>query len=178
MFTKLLPIAVLLFGAALASGQTVPSPDVPDQIKAPANEQVVLMAHATGAQIYVCKAGADGKPAWALKAPEAELHDSQGAVIGHHSAGPTWKYKDGSEIAGKATARVNAPDSASIQWLLVAVTDHSGKKGVFSHVTSVQRINTQGGMPPPDADCNPSKVNSEVKSPYSADYYFYGPARD
>lgn len=178
MFTKLLPIAILLGAAALASGQAVPTPDVPDKIKAPANEQVVLMAHGVGAQIYVCHAGADGKPAWSLKAPEAELRDSQGAVIGHHSAGPTWKYKDGSEITGKATERVNAPESASIQWLLVAVTDHSGKKkGILSHVTSVQRINTQGGMPPADADCNTSKLNTEVKSPYSADYYFYAPAK-
>lgn len=177
MLTKLLPIAILLTTAAHASGQALPSPDVPDKIKAPANEAVVLMAHGSGAQIYVCQAGADGKPAWSLKAPEAELRDSQGGVIGHHSAGPTWKDKDGSEITGKATARVNAPESASIQWLLVTITEHSGKKGILSHVTSVQRINTQGGMPPADADCNTPKLNSEVKSPYSADYYFYAPAK-
>src|SRR5690349_20576092 len=126
MFAKLLPIAILLGGAALASGQTLPSPDVPDKIKVPAGEEVVLMAHASGAQIYVCQAGADGKPAWSLKAPEAELRDSQGAVIGRHSAGPTWKDKDGSEITGKATARVNAPEPGSIQWLLVSVINHSG----------------------------------------------------
>ena len=177
MITKLLPIAILLGVAAQAGGQALPRPDVPDKIKAPANEQVVLMAHGSGAQIYVCHAGADGKPAWSLKAPEAELRDSQGAVIGRHSAGPTWKDKDGSEITGKAAARVNAPESASIQWLLLAVTEHSGKKGVLSHVTSVQRINTQGGLPPADADCNTSKLNSEVKSPYTADYYFYAPAK-
>ncbi len=178
MLPKLLPIAILLAVAAQASGQALPRPDVPDKIAAPANEQVVLMAHGSGAQIYVCHAGADGKPAWSLKAPEAELHDSQGAVIGRHSAGPTWKYKDGSEISGKAVERVNAPESASIQWLLVAVTDHSGKKkGVFTHVNSVQRINTQGGLPPADADCNTSKLNTEVKIPYSADYYFYAPAK-
>jgi len=174
---KLSSIALLLGVAALASGQTISPPDVPEKIKAPAGEQVVLSAHASGSQIYVCQAAADGKAAWSLKAPDAELQDSQGAVIGHHSAGPSWKYKDGSEITGKATARVNAPDSASIQWLLVNVIQHSGKKGLFSHVTSVQRINTKGGMPPPDADCNTAKVSTEVKSPYSADYYFYAPAK-
>ena len=99
-------------------------------------------------------------------------------MIGHHSAGPTWKYKDGSEIVGKVTERMNAPESASIQWLLLTVIDHSGKKkGFFSHVTSVQRINTQGGLPPPDADCNTSTLKTEFKSPYSADYYFYSPAK-
>ena len=177
MIAKLVPIAMLLAVVAQASGQSLQRPEVPDKIKAPANEEVVLMAHGSGAQIYVCKAGPDGKPAWALKAPEAELRDSQGAVIGTHSAGPTWKDADGSEITGKAVERVNAPDSASIQWLLLTVIDHSGKKGVFSHVNSVQRINTQGGMPPPDSDCSSSKLKAEVKSPYSADYYFYAPAK-
>jgi len=178
MMTKLLPIAILLGIAAHAGAQGLPRPEVPDRIKAPANEELVLMAHGSGAQIYVCKAGPDGKAAWALKGPEAELRDSQGAIIGTHSAGPTWKDKDGSEITGKAVERVNAPDSASIQWLLLTVIDHSGKKkGVLSHVNSVQRINTQGGMPPPDSDCSASKLSTEVKSPYSADYYFYAPAR-
>jgi hypothetical protein len=178
MAAKLFSIAILFGVAVLASGQAPASPDVPDKIKAPAGEQVVMSAHASGSQIYVCKAGADGKAAWALKGPDAELRDPQGAVIGHHSAGPTWKANDGSAITGKAIGHVNAPDSTSIQWLLLSVIDHSGKKkGVFSHVTSVQRINTQGGMPPPDADCNASKVNAEVKSPYTADYFFYAPAK-
>jgi hypothetical protein len=177
MPAKLLSIAILLGVAALASGQALPRPDVPDKIQAPAGEEVILRAHASGSQIYVCQAGAEGKAAWALKAPEAELRDSQGAVIGQHYAGPKWKYKDGGEITGKAIARVNAPDSGAIQWLLLNVTEHSGKKGAFSRVDSVQRINTQGGMPPPDADCNTSKLNAEVKSPYSADYCFYAPAK-
>lgn len=168
---------ILLGGAILAGAQGVPRPEVPEKIQAPANEQVVLSAHATGSQIYVCKAEADGKAAWALKAPDAELHDAQGAVIGHHSAGPTWKYKDGSEITGKAIGRANAPDSASVQWLLLSVVDHSGKKGVLTHVNSVQRINTQGGMPPADSECTAAKANTEAKSPYSADYYFYAPAK-
>src|SRR6185312_7662039 len=148
MRRKRLSVAILFAFATLASGQALPRPDVPEKLAAPPNEQVVLSAHATGSQIYVCKAGSDGKPSWSLKAPEAELRDSQGAVIGRHSAGPAWKYKDGSEITAKSVERLNAPESASIQWLLLTVIDHSGKKGVFTHVTSVQRINTQGGLPP------------------------------
>lgn len=38
------------------------------------------MARATGFQIYVCRSDADGKPAWTLKAPDAELFDEQGQV--------------------------------------------------------------------------------------------------
>ncbi len=172
--TKLLPIAVLIGIAAQASGQGVSRPDVPETIEVPAGDRVVLQAHASGSQIYVCQLGNEGKLAWALKAPEAELHDQQGAVIGRHFAGPTWKDNDGSEVTGKAVARADSPDS--IPWLLVTVTGHSGE-GVLSHVTTIQRIRTKGGLPPPASDCNASKQNLEVKSSYTADYYFYAPAQ-
>ena len=111
VITRLLPIAVLIGIAAQGSGQGVSRPDVPDKIKAPAGEEVVLQVHASGSQIYVCQPGTEGKLAWSLKAPEAELQDQQGAVIGRHYAGPTWKDNDGSEVTGKAVARVDSPDS-------------------------------------------------------------------
>jgi Protein of unknown function (DUF3455) len=91
---------------------------VPEKIKAPVGEEVVLQVHASGSQIYVSQAGTDGKFAWTLKAPEAELRDKQGATVGWHYAGPTWKLNDGSEVTGKAVARVDWPDSQSIPWLL------------------------------------------------------------
>ena len=172
----LLLITTLIAIATHACGQGLSRPDVPDKISAPSGEQVVLQAHATGSQIYVCQPGSDGKYAWALKAPEAELRDEQGAAIGRHYAGPTWKDNDGSEVVGKALARVDSPDSDSIPWLLVTATGHSGE-GVLSHVTTIQRIHTKGGLPPAPADCNASKPNLEVKSSYSADYYFYAPAK-
>jgi len=167
----------LLLGLALqASGQVIPRPDVAEKIKAPAGEVVVVAAHASGSQIYVCQAGADGKSAWTLKAPEAELRDDQGAVIGSHYAGPTWKYKDGSTVTGKAAARVDSPDGNSIPWLLVTATGHSGD-GVFSRVTSIQRVNTKGGTAPTADSCSGEKKGAESKSNYTADYYFYAPAK-
>jgi len=162
-----------LLGLALqASGQVIPLPDVPEKIKAPAGEGVVLVAHASGSQIYVCQAGADGKLAWTLKAPEAELHNDQGAVIGRHFAGPTWRLNDGSEVTGKAAARVDSPDAGSIPWLLLTVTGHSGE-GALSRVTDIQRIHTKGGVAPTGA-CT---QGAETKSSYTADYYFYAPPR-
>jgi len=166
----------MLAFATQASGQGVSRPDVPDKIKASAGEEIVLQAHATGSQIYVCQQGTDGKLLWALKAPEAELHDQQGAIIGSHFAGPTWKDNDGSEVTGKAIAKVDSPDSDSIPWLLVSATGHSGE-GVLGHVSSIQRIHTKGGLPPPAADCNAAKQGVEAKSSYTADYYFYAPAK-
>src|SRR5271167_356463 len=176
MITKLLQIAALIGVVTPASGQGIARPDVPDKIKAPAGEEVVLQVRATGSQIYVCQPGTDGKLAWTLKAPEAELHDQQGKIVGRHYAGPAWKANDGSEVTGKAAARVESPDPDSIPWLLVSVTGHSGE-GVLSRVTSIQRVHTKSGLPPPAAECNPAKQNVEVKSAYTADYYFYAPPK-
>jgi len=152
------------------------APDVPEQIKAPAGERLVFQAHASGGQIYVCQQAADGKSQWTLKAPEAQLHDGKGAVVGHHYAGPTWKHNDGSEVTGKASAKVDSPDSDSIPWLLLTATGHSGA-GVFAQVTSIQRIHTKGGHAPAVASCDSSKLGTEATIPYTADYYFYGPAK-
>ncbi len=147
-------------------------PKVPDLIKAPAGEQLLFIAHAKGFQIYVCGADAAGQPAWTLKAPEALLYDEQGNVMGKHFGGPTWKHNDGSEICGKVAAKIDAPDAGAIPWLLLTVTDHSGN-GVFSRVTTIQRIHTAGGLAP-SSGCSAANPEKEWKSSYSADYYFYG----
>lgn len=176
MTTRILPIVLLIGAAIQANGQGIPRPDVPEKIKAPAGEEVVLQAQGSGAQIYTCQPGADGKYGWTLKAPDAELRDQKGAVVGKHYAGPTWKHNDGSEVTGKAAARVDSPDAGSIPWLLLNATGHSGE-GVFSHVTSIQRLHTHGGQPPAAADCDASKQNTEAKISYTADYYFFAPAK-
>jgi hypothetical protein len=92
----------------------VQKPTVPDSIQAPAGEELVLMARATGFQIYVCRPDADGKPEWTLKAPEAELFDEQGKSIGKHFGGPTWQLNDGSQITCKLAAKADAPDPKTI----------------------------------------------------------------
>jgi hypothetical protein len=160
---------------ACSAAAMAATPQIPDAIKAPAGEKLVLKVHATGFQIYTCNTGADGIQQWTLKAPDADLHDKKGAVIGHHFAGPTWKHKDGSEVKGKASAHVESPDADSIAWLLVSATGHTGD-GVFAKVSSIQRVNTKGGNPPAASECDASKSGTESKSKYSADYYFYAPA--
>jgi hypothetical protein len=150
----------------------VQSPSVPDAIQPPAGEELVLIARATGFQVYVCRPDPEGKSAWTLKAPEAELFDEQGNVIGGHFGGPAWQLNDGSQLTGKMAAKVDAPDAKAIPWLLLTVAGNSGK-GALSQVTSIQRVNTVSGLPPAAAECDPSTAEVEFKSSYSADYYFY-----
>jgi hypothetical protein len=165
---------VVILGVLLpraANAQKESRPDVPAAIQAPASEKVVLLAHASGSQIYTCQAVADGKFVWTLKAPDAELKDEKGKAIGSHFAGPTWKLNDGSEVTGKAAAHVDSPDAGSIPWLLVTAVGHSGQ-GVLTNVTTIQRVHTHGGKPPAEG-CDVSHSNAETKSSYTADYYFY-----
>jgi hypothetical protein len=164
-----------LLGLPLANAQKESPPEVPPSVQARPGEEVVLLAHASGSQIYACLAGADGKFTWTLKAPDAELKNGNGKVIGSHSAGPTWKLKDGSEVSGKALAHVDSPDPGSIPWLLVNVVSHSGN-GVLANVTTIQRVHTHGGTPPVEG-CDASHHDVETKSSYTADYYFYVPTK-
>ena len=147
--------------------------DVPQAIAVPAGLELTLSAHASGSQIYTCKAGQDGKFAWTLKAPDAELRDGNNKVIGQHFVGPAWKLNDGSEVTGKAAGKVDSPDAGSIPWLLVNVVSHAGT-GVLTKVTTIQRLHTHGGKPPA-AGCDAAHKDAETKSSYTADYYFYAP---
>jgi hypothetical protein len=81
----------LLLGLAATIGMqagayAATAPDVPDQVKVPADERLVFRAHASGAQIYLCQQGTDGKSQWTLKAPKAQLHDRKGAVVAEGEA--------------------------------------------------------------------------------------------
>ncbi len=120
------------------------APDAPDGLQVPKGEKMVLFVRGVGSQIYACRAGTDGKFTWTFKAPDAELHDRNDKIIGQHFAGPTWKLKDGSEVTGKAAAKVDSLDPDAIPWLLLKVVSHSGN-GLLSNVADIQRLYTHGG---------------------------------
>lgn len=174
-----LTVAILFLAAAASAQKDAPAkesaPDVPDAIAVPAGLEPVLFARGSGSATYTCQAGPDGKFLWTPKAPEADLKDRKDKVIGQHSAGPTWTLKDGSQVTGKPLAHVDSLDSESVPWLLVDVTSNSGK-GVLANVTKIQRVHTVGGMPP-DYGCDASHKGDETKSKYTADYYFFAPAK-
>jgi hypothetical protein len=160
----------------IAAAQNIAAPEVPENLKVPVGENAILRAHAEGVQIYSCAAGTDGKYAWTLKAPKAQLFDEKGKAIGEHFAGPTWKLKDGSEVTGKAAAKHDAPQSNAIPWLLITVTGHKGT-GLLESITTIQRVHTEGGVADTSAPCDVSKNGAESERPYSADYYFYAPKK-
>jgi hypothetical protein len=154
--------AILLSGLSVSAEAQTPLPDA----IAAAGETAVLTVHAEGAQVYECKAGADGKLAWAFREPIATLF-ADGKTIGRHYAGPNWEHIDGSAVVGKVSG--NAPGAAAddIAWLKLQVVSSRGS-GVLTGVTTVQRINTKGGKL--DGACD--KAGSFKSAPYSAEYVF------
>jgi hypothetical protein len=153
----------LLLGAPMSAlGAETP---LPDAIAAP-GATVVLSVHAEGAQIYECKQGSDGKPAWAFREPIATLL-VDGKTVGRHYAGPNWEHSDGSAVVGKAVGNAPGATPADIPWLKLEVASARGS-GVLTGVTTVQRINTAGGKL--EGSCD--KAGTFKSAPYSADYVF------
>ena len=162
MFERVALATLLLLGLAVSAKAQTP---LPDTIAAP-GETVVLTVHAEGAQVYECKAGADGKFTWAFREPIATLL-VDGKTIGRHYAGPNWEHIDGSAVVGKVTGNAPGATSDDIPWLKLQVVSSRGS-GVLSGVTTVQRINTKGGKF--EGACD--KAGSFKSAPYSAEYVF------
>src|SRR5271163_4094076 len=115
-------LALLLLSGSLA-GARAETP-LPDAIVAP-GETVVLSVHAEGAQIYQCKAGADGKLAFAFREPIATLL-VDGKTVGRHYAGPNWEASDGSAVVGKVTGNAPGTTANDIPWLKLNVISQRG----------------------------------------------------
>jgi hypothetical protein len=165
-----------------------PPGSLPTAIAVPTGAAFKIHDHAIGVQVYTCTAsaaagagggggagGAGGSGAttysWVLKQPDAVLYDSSFAQVGTHGLGPNWTSTDGSVVNG---ARVNGANSTmvgAIQWLLLSASSHTGT-GVFTDITYVQRLNTAGG-PAPATGCDATSAATDIRIPYSADYYFF-----
>jgi hypothetical protein len=165
---------LMILVAGCASPQsTTPVAKVPDKLQPGSNESLAMIVPAKGVQIYECRARKDqaGGYEWAFVAPEADLFDPRGNRIGRHYAGPHWEATDGSKILGTLKERVDAPAADAIPWLLLE-TKSVGPAGSFSKVTSIQRVNTVGGIAP-KTDCSQATVGTPARINYTADYYFF-----
>lgn len=165
MAVRRFPVMLGVASGLLSGGFAHADVTVPAALAAGPEMQLVLSTHAEGAQVYAC---APDKNEWALKGPDAKLFDEKGAQIGKHYAGPSWELEDGSLLTGELAAKDPGPDANAIAWLLLKVKTNSGK-GLLAKVTSIQRIETVGGLAPKGA-CKPG---DEVRAPYTATYRFF-----
>jgi len=168
---SVLRLSLVLLVACASTPPAQPA-SLPENLRVPESQPLLLRAAARGAQIYTCKAKA-AEPAgfeWVLKAPEAELFDGRGAKIGRHYAGPTWESVDGSRVVGEVVQR--SPAQGAIPWLLLRAKSNEGA-GALAGVKYIQRVDTVGGVAP-SAGCDAAHAGAEARVDYSANYDFYG----
>jgi hypothetical protein len=162
---------LLLTAAALtvadpqrAAAQTAP-------VNAPAafdvaDRAAILVVHATGAQIYECKADTSGATNWVFREPVATLI-RDGGTIGHHYVGPTWELADGEVVRGKQLAAAPGATPSDVALLKLGIAEHRGN-GALKDAKLVLRLNTRGGVL--KGEC--LKAGELRAEPYSADYAF------
>ena len=148
---------VCLFVAAVAASPASPA------IAAPAFDLT-----GKGVQIYTCAKASTGFT-WMLKAPDAILIDSNGTIVGHHFAGPTWQGKDGSLVTGEIEYAA-AGVSGAVKWLVLRAKTQGGT-GLFSNVQAILRTDTAGGAAPASG-CDAGHAGAETRVGYTARYSF------
>src|SRR5256885_13322736 len=126
-------MSLLRLAGAFMLAACAPSPRpqpaaVPESLRVPDGQTLLLRAAARGAQIYTCKVNTAEPPAfeWVLKAPDAELLDQSGARIGRHYAGPTWESADGSRVVGEVMQRSAVQGAIPVLLLRAESNDCAG----------------------------------------------------
>ena len=171
MSIRLLPYPFFAaVGCALAA--VAPPAGITSAITAPADEEAAFVLHGEGTHSFECRplASDPNRFAWAFAKPDITLYDA-GRAVARHASENTWEATgDRSSVSGAPRARQEG-GSSSLPWLLFR-TQSTPDAGLFAGVTSVQRVNTAGGVAP-DAGCDASNVGKEARVTVAADYYFY-----
>lgn len=171
MPTRLLSLATLL-AAGAAAAAVAPPAGLTSAITASADEEPAFMLRGEGAHLFECKALASdpSRFAWAFTAPDVTLYDG-GRAVARHASENTWESTgDRSSVGGTIRARQDG-GGTNLPWLLLRAQPTSDS-GLFAGVTSVQRVNTSGGVSP-DTGCDASNAGKEARVAFTADYYFY-----
>ena len=165
-------VCTALLGAC-ASPVPTAVPNAPAALKPLDSERVAFVWQAIGSQIYECRNEA-GKMAWVFIAPEAELTNDKGDKVGTHGAGPSWTALDGSKTVGTVKARANGAQAVDIPLLLLSAKPVAGSPaGKMSGITSVQRLNTEGGNPQAKGCDTAQDAGKRSKEGYTSDYVFF-----
>jgi hypothetical protein len=157
---------------AASTERILPANDtLPASLRATPQEQLQDALHAVGETTYECRN--DGKQlSWTMTGTEATLVDPARRSVGTVAPGPDFIAYDGSQFAGSvAGEEIVTAGALTWQRLVVRVAaDATRDRGRFANVTSVQRVQTSGGLPPVTA-C--FQAGQSLLVPYTATYLFY-----
>lgn len=146
---------------------------LPEAVRVPAGNRVVLETVGVGEITYECRAKANAADAfeWAFVGPKADLNSRSGTKLGSYFGPPaTWASTDGSQVTGMQLAVAPSGDG-NIPSQLVKANPATGP-GAMMGVTYIQRVATRGGVAP-SAACDGSGVGRKEIVKYQADYIFW-----
>ena len=166
-------VAALSACAAAPMMMKVDNAALPEAVRAPAGQKMMMAATGVGELTYECreKKDAAGQHEWAFVGPVATLYSADKKPVGKYYAGPTWESADGSKVTGKQVA-VSASSPGNIPMQLVKAEPATGS-GAMQGVSYIQRLNTKGGVAPATA-CDATSKGKRQQVAYEADYVFYG----
>ncbi len=157
----LLTLGASLFATvAIAQNPTEPPP----------SQHPILTVTGKGVQIYTCQQTTTG-PQWVFQAPEANLTDASGNLVGTHGAGPIWRSRDGSTVKGDVLQKSASPEAGAIPWLLLKAVNPTGP-GIMARVEFIRRSDTHGGTAAANG-CDVQHLATSARIPYTATYTFY-----
>jgi len=168
---KRFALASLAVALATPAFAVMEPPGLPARLHAPDNEVPAFMLSGNGVMIYQCQASFTNPNAyaWSLVAPDATLYDGGHEVARTTSPNLIEALSDGSSVSGVVRGAQAA--SGALPWTM-AQAQPVGETGIFAGVSSMQRVNTRGGVPPASG-CNADNTGAEARVAFSADYYFY-----
>ena len=140
--------SLLLAAALLVS---LPAAAIPEPaglalgLRAPANEAPAFVLAGNGVYIYQCRQSALDPN---LYESMSDRSSTSGVVRGSQAAG-----------------------TANLPWVSMRAQPLS-ESGMFAGVTTIQRVNTNGGAAP-GGGCGPDNIGAEARVAFRADYYFY-----
>ena len=164
-----LTTAFILLAALPAAALSPPS--VSPRLQPGPAEDLAFVLSGTGTHVYECRVSQRGYR-WTFVRPDVTLSDGAAAVATQQAP----NLIEGSNDRSSVTAVVRATQPAAngaLPWTLMAASANS-TAGLFGNVSSVQRVNTVGGVAPADG-CGELTVGAVANVDFSADYYFYKP---
>jgi hypothetical protein len=166
------PLAAAWLAAALPAAAVVAPSGIAPAIAASALEEPAFALSANGVHVFECRVrgGTPNGYGWTFVAPDATLYDGNASVARLATPNLWESLDDRSSVGGVARASQSA-GPANLPWLLMRATPLS-ETGRFAGITSIQRVNTSGGVAP-SGGCGADNVGAEARVAFSADYYFY-----
>jgi hypothetical protein len=168
--------SVAMLGACASTGMMATpfsQANLPDAVKVPNGQSVVMETMAAGDITYQCRVKKDmaNQFEWVFVGPRAGLKDRKDNAVGTYYGPPaTWESIDGSKVTGAQVA-VAPNGEGNIPNQLVKANPAMGN-GAMQGVTYIQRVATQGGVAPKSACAKANEGEKQVVH-YKADYIFY-----